>query len=302
VSDNGPRIPGWGTPQVEHEGDVDPFAPPTANGSGTPAPHQEWYPEPAPRSSQPPAPAPGPADATDSLDDFFGPAEPETQRSPFAGPPDPVAYAAMHHEQHEVEWASTQLGERGAGTHRRRQASRYILPAAWALVVLAIAIGIIGWVRDGQQPAAAPSPSPAQNSAPSAASIPSPSASLPSVASTVPSASTAPTSAASTISSSTPPAAVAPVVTFAPAIILNETVTRGLAASVAAHLRSLGWHVTGVGNWHGEVPVTTVYYPSGYLAAAQSLARALHTTRVRPIVAGMLPGHVTAVLTGDPYG
>ncbi len=86
----------------------------------------------------------------------------------------------------------------------------------------------------------------------------------------------------------------------APVVVLNETTERGMAARVAAHLTTLGWKVTGVGNWRGNISQSTVYYPPGDLAAARSLAYDLGITRLRPRVAGMLTDRLTVVLTSDP--
>ena len=52
-----------------------------------------------------------------------------------------------------------------------------------------------------------------------------------------------------------------------PVVVLNETRIRGLAADVAGDLRAKGWTVTGVGNWQGAIPETTVYYPAGQRSA-----------------------------------
>lgn len=85
----------------------------------------------------------------------------------------------------------------------------------------------------------------------------------------------------------------------APTVVLNETTVTGLAARTAAHLRSLGWTVTGIGNWRGTIPTTTVYYPPGLLPAARRLAFDLGVSRLRPRVHGMLTDQLTVVLA-DP--
>ena len=95
--------------------------------------------------------------------------------------------------------------------------------------------------------------------------------------------------------------APAPPVVHAPTVVLNETTIRGLAAQVAAVLRSKHWVVTGIGNWSGFISSTTVYYPPGFEAAARSLAHDLGVTRMRPTVPGMLFNRLTVVLTGNPF-
>jgi cytoskeletal protein RodZ len=282
VSDNGPTIPGWGRPAGQ-PGDVDPFAPP------------------------PPPPPPAPSE-DEGLNGMFGPPQPVAPRSPYAAAADPVAYAALH--QNEVEWAQSDEFDRDSGSrtsHRRRRPSRYVLPAVvGALVVLAIGIGIAGWIRGGSTPVPAAAPTLSQVTVPTATHPAAAATSGGTGATAANSATshpaTAPASAAPTVAASkpaTPPPV--PVTVFAPAVVLNETTIHGLAASVASHLRQHGWTVTGVGNWQGNVPTTTVYYPPGKLTAAQSLARALGVTRVRPAVRGMLPSRLTVVLTSNPF-
>ena len=95
--------------------------------------------------------------------------------------------------------------------------------------------------------------------------------------------------------------AVRPPVVHAPTVVLNQTATRGLAASVANLLRTKHWVVTGVGNWQGNIGATTVYYPPGMAAAARSLAYDLRVVRIRPIVPGMLANRLTVVLTSNPF-
>jgi len=233
---------------------------------------------------------------------MFDAPEPVPARSPFAGSTDPVAYAASH--QTEVEWAGAAAADRGSGgsgSHRRRRPSRYILPAVvGALVVLAIGIGIAGWIRGSTPQTAATSPTLSQPSLPTAAQS-SPVAHTSSAPASTHAAS--PSTPAAVSHSAKPPASTVPVpvTVFAPAIVLNETTTRGLAAHVAAELRTKGWTVSGVGNWMGNVPTTTVYYSPGLLAAAESLARELGVSRVRPAPRGMLSHHVTVVLTSNPF-
>jgi hypothetical protein len=85
-----------------------------------------------------------------------------------------------------------------------------------------------------------------------------------------------------------------------PVVVLNETRIRGLAAQVAGDLRDKGWTVTGVGNWQGAVPETTVYYPQGQRSRALRLAADVGSTRVRPLVQHMLRNRLTLVLHDPP--
>ncbi|NHC46784.1 LytR C-terminal domain-containing protein [Motilibacter aurantiacus] len=80
-------------------------------------------------------------------------------------------------------------------------------------------------------------------------------------------------------------------------IVLNQTGRNGLAAGTAARLRAAGWSVTGVGNFRGTVPSTTVYYPDGAEAAARALAADLDgPDRVRPRFSTLSSSKLTVVL------
>ncbi len=168
-----------------------------------------------------------------------------------------------------------------------------------AAALAAIVVGIVGWVRplpaDGGATATrTPVPVPRDPAASTPADVPvvgeSPTAATPTA---VPSPSR--TKAAPT--SSTP----APVTRLA-VVVLNETRTTGLAATVAARLRALGWVVPAIGNYRGSVPSTTVFYPPGAQPAAQALARVLGGSRTAPVLPGMSTSRLTVVLTGNPFG
>ncbi len=199
---------------------------------------------------------------------------------------------------------------RQGGSHRARPGvSSYLLPGlVVALSVLAVVIGVIGWLGPGPGESAAPTPRPTVpvprptptptpvSPTPTPTPTPTVTPSVPPSAS--PSASPTPTTMPT--ATATPSATVLPVVR-ARVVVLNQTRQTGLAARVATQLRRAGWTVTGVGNWYGTVPTTTVYYPTGKEAAARSLARELGVDRIRPRVKGMLTDRLTVVLTADPY-
>ncbi len=232
--------------------------------------------------------------------------------SPYAAPVDPVAYAAEHEAargeqtgaEQDVEEADGRAGGgRGGGAHRvRRSPMRYVLPAILgALVLVLIGIGMAGWLGSkpsdqgtGTQPTQVHVSSPASTPPATSAS------STPSATNASPTPSASPSASTSPKPRPTVTAPAPPPVVHAPTIVLNETTQTGLAAQVAQHLRSLGWTVTGVGNWRGNISSTTVYYPVGMHAAAKRLAYDLGVTRLRPVVPGMLNGHLTVVLTSDP--
>ncbi|MGH3499164.1 MAG: LytR C-terminal domain-containing protein [Nocardioidaceae bacterium] len=80
--------------------------------------------------------------------------------------------------------------------------------------------------------------------------------------------------------------------------VFNNAGITGLAASTSARLTNGGWTVTGSDNWYGNIPTTTVYYPSGMAAQAHLLATQLGVHRVRPEVAPMKTDRLTLILTG----
>lgn len=81
--------------------------------------------------------------------------------------------------------------------------------------------------------------------------------------------------------------------------VLNQTPTPGLARSIAAKVTAAGWQVVGTGNWHGAVPETTAYYPPGFEAQAEQLAKDLDFGRVRPSVSPMKTDRLTLILAGQ---
>ena len=84
-------------------------------------------------------------------------------------------------------------------------------------------------------------------------------------------------------------------------VVLNQTTRAGLASEVAGILRADGWTVPAVGNFHGVVPATTVYYPPGDELAAQTAAEALQATpRIRPRFGNLSTSRLTVVVT-DSY-
>jgi len=81
-------------------------------------------------------------------------------------------------------------------------------------------------------------------------------------------------------------------------VVLNQTSRAGLAGEVATRLRGEGWTVPAVGNFRGVVPATTVYYPPGQEAAAQTAAEGLPTApRIRPRFGNLSTTRLTVVVT-----
>jgi len=84
-------------------------------------------------------------------------------------------------------------------------------------------------------------------------------------------------------------------------VVLNQTSRGGLAGVVADRLRAKGWNVTVVGNFHGVVPATTVYYPPGQQDAARVAADDLPVApRIMPRFSNLSTTRLTVVVT-DSY-
>ncbi len=82
--------------------------------------------------------------------------------------------------------------------------------------------------------------------------------------------------------------------------VYNETRHQGLGARVAAEFERAGWRVVRVGNWFGNVPVTTVYYPEGMQEEAFALRDDFpHIGRMRPAFPGVPDNALTVILAKD---
>jgi hypothetical protein len=91
-----------------------------------------------------------------------------------------------------------------------------------------------------------------------------------------------------------------PVAAKAPVVVLNQTGVTGLAARVQKQLEAGGWTVTGIDDFRGNVPATTVYYPPGLKAAAKALmAQFPDIGRIRPAFAGISTTQLTVILSKD---
>jgi hypothetical protein len=76
----------------------------------------------------------------------------------------------------------------------------------------------------------------------------------------------------------------------------------GLAASTAGRLQAAGWQVVATDNWYGDIPSSTVYFPSSLQREAEQLARSLGIARTWPAVAPMRFDRLTVILTSDYSG
>jgi cytoskeletal protein RodZ len=193
------------------------------------------------------------------------------------------------------------------GAHRTsRAASATLLPSLLAiLAVTSLITALYVWRGEEARP-------------PSAAA--SGSSQTPDSSTTSPATAAADTATATTEPATTEPATTEPATTTTSAptghktkrapgaqlrasieiVVLNQTGQAGLAATAATRLRAKGWTVNTVGNFHGVVPATTVYYPAGQEAAATAAAKSLPTPpRVLPRFGNLSLTRLTVVVTSN---
>ena len=83
-------------------------------------------------------------------------------------------------------------------------------------------------------------------------------------------------------------------------VVLNETKRTGLAAQFREVLEAGGWTVKRTGDFRGNVPLTTVYYPPGFEAQAEALeAQFSQVNRIRPAFSGIGKKRLTVILAKD---
>ncbi len=81
--------------------------------------------------------------------------------------------------------------------------------------------------------------------------------------------------------------------------VLNQSAPGGSASKVADRVRSHGWVVGRVADFHGNVSTTTVYYPPGLHQEARDLAADLSgSPRVQAAFTTISDTHLTVVLVG----
>ena len=80
------------------------------------------------------------------------------------------------------------------------------------------------------------------------------------------------TSPPATAPAASTPAASTPSSDLPKVDVLNQSAPGGSASTVAARVRSRGWVVGRVDDFHGNISTTTVYYPPGLHSEARDLA------------------------------
>jgi hypothetical protein len=183
------------------------------------------------------------------------------------------------------------------GAHRTsRAASATLLPSLLAiLAVTSLITALYVWRGEEARPP----------SAAASGSSPTPHSSTTSPATTAAGTTTATTEPATTTTSAptghkTKTAPGAQLRASIEIVVLNQTGQAGLASSAATRLRTKGWTVSVVGNFHGVVPATTVYYPVGKEAAARAAAKSLPTPpRILPRFGNLSLTRLTVVVTSN---
>ena len=199
------------------------------------------------------------------------------------------------------------------GAHRtRRSLVSALMPSVLAVAaVSALVTSLAVWQGDRtdrpRTDAAAAATAPATSSQTTSA----PATSSPAAASASPSSASPESAVEGTKSERTPAAEKTPAAGSAggvdrssvEVVVLNQTSRPGLAASVAAHLRTAGWDVPAVGNFRGTVPSTTVYYPPGGETVALAVAGDLRATpRTMPRFGNLSTTRFTVVVTDSYQG
>lgn len=168
--------------------------------------------------------------------------------------------------------------------HRRTPGNRVAVPSGWFIVVsVAVVIVAAAWLGvllvtgssgSDEPPTAAP---PAASPTPTQTPTPAP----------TPTASPTPTKTTE-----------APPVRDAAVVVLNNTGIANLASTFSGQVTTAGWAVSGTGNWNGQIPSNTVYYPAGQQEAGELLADDLGIDRVLPSVSPMQMDRLTLILSG----
>jgi len=140
-----------------------------------------------------------------------------------------------------------------------------LLAVIGVAAVIAVVFALAGW-GTGDSVTAVPGAT-TSSATDSAGTDPAPETSASTPVTTPPATSPpATTPAASTPVASTPSSDLPKV------DVLNQSAPGGSASTVAARVRSRGWVVGRVDDFHGNVSTTTVYYPPGLRSEARDLA------------------------------
>ena len=140
-----------------------------------------------------------------------------------------------------------------------------LLAVIGVAAVIAVVFALAGW-GTGDSVTAVPGAT-TSSATGSAGSDPAPETSASTPVTTPPA-----TSPPATAPAASTPAASTPSSDLPKVDVLNQSAPGGSASTVAARVRSRGWVVGRVDDFHGNVSTTTVYYPPGLHSEARDLA------------------------------
>jgi hypothetical protein len=189
--------------------------------------------------------------------------------------------------------AADEAATRPAYEGERVRPARALAGAALAVVGVALGIGALLLFQDD------PKGSPTVQAPPSTVVATTQPTQAPTKAPTKP-PTKAPTTAPTAAPTNVPPVVAAPAAPVVPVSVLNNSRTKGLAATAAARFRAAGWPVPTTGNYSGGIiSTTTVYYAPGGQASAERFAKQFGIGRVAPRFPGLPTSGMTVVLTRD---
>ena len=140
-----------------------------------------------------------------------------------------------------------------------------LLAVIGVAAVIAVVFALAGW-GTGDSVTAVPGAT-TSSATDSAGTDPAPETSASTPVTTPPA-----TSPPATAPAASTPAASTPSSDLPKVDVLNQSAPGGSASTVAARVRSRGWVVGRVDDFHGNISTTTVYYPPGLHSEARDLA------------------------------
>ncbi|MFC6236591.1 LytR C-terminal domain-containing protein [Longivirga aurantiaca] len=174
---------------------------------------------------------------------------------------------------------------------------RVLLPVALLVVAVVAVLAAWGRLQADESVVAGGPTSPAASPTSSSSSSPSPSSSSPTPK---PSKTTTPTPTPSDTPTESPSPTAVVIDRSVPVTVLNGTRRTGLAAKVAADLKSKGWTVVSIGNWRGGGVDTTTVFVDGRDDAAATMRRDLKAAdATEEPIGAMRTNRITVVIMDD---
>lgn len=176
---------------------------------------------------------------------------------------------------------------------------RVLLPIALLVVAVVAVLAAWGRLQSDESVVAGGPTSPAAS--PTSSSSPSPSPSPSSASPTAkPTKSATPTPTTSDEPTESPSPTAVVIDRSVPVTVLNGTRRTGLAAKVAADLKSKGWTVVSIGNWRAGGVETTTVFVDGRDDAAATMRRDLkEADATETPIGAMRTNRITVVIMDD---